>query len=524
MEKIKSYELFNLLGNPVASPKNKQSLICFIKEDCPTCREIIPLLDSLHKTLGENIIMHVIGQEREGNQRLEDEHKPDFSILDDSALLVSYSLKIEIVPTIIAVNEDGFILEKLVGFVKDEWNELINQVSQNQSKDDINWSQLPKWRPGCGSLSVDPTNEARLKALSEDNQISARKIELGAADDTFEFMYDQGFSDGLPLIPPTQQRVVDMLSGTDRNPSEVVAVLPPNMGTVTVEKIAINSVMAGCKPDYLPVIIAAIEALADDAFNIHGVYATTLGASPLIIVSGPIRDKIGMNYKQGALGQGNRANATIGRAVRLIIRNVGGATPEGTERSTFGNPLKYTGCFAEWEERSPWEPLHVERGFKADDSVVTVCAVTGGPIVIMDEYGLQSDLVAGTIAEGVRSILNHKVYGVAQCVLVVSPEHADLFKKNTYSKTDLRRRIQEITRLRYKDLVPTDISSAGMRQEEISKLSEHTMKKFISKFADENDINIVVAGGGAGKFTACYHGWLNGKWGSVPVSKKIAHT
>ena len=107
---------------------------------------------------------------------------------------------------------------------------------------------------------------------------------------------------------------------------------------------------------------------------------------------------------------------------------------------------------------------------------------------------------------------------------MVSPEHADLFKKNTYSKTDLRRRIQEITRLRYKDLIPTDISSAGMRQEEISKLSEHAMKKFISKFADENDINIVVAGGGAGKFTACYHGWLNGKWGSVPVSKKIEHS
>ncbi len=465
--------------------------------------------------------MQVIGQEREGNQRLERENKPHFPILDDSDLLVSYALNIEIVPTIIAVSGDGFIQHKLVGFVKEEWRALVSQVDQNRSQKNINWNDLPDWRPGCGSLSVDPINEARLRAISKGSQISARRIELGSADDPFEFMYDQGFSDGLPLVPPTHERVVKMLSGTCRNPGEVVAVLPPNMGMLTVEKIAINSVMAGCKPDYLPVIIAAIEALSDEAFNIHGVYATTLGASPLIIVSGPIRNKIGMNYKQGSLGQGNRANATIGRAVRLIIRNIGGAKPEGTERSTFGNPLKYTGSFAEWEERSPWEPLHVERGFRIDESVVTVCAVTSGPVVIMDEHGLQSDLVAGTISEGVRSILNHKVYGVAQCVLVVSPEHADVFSTDSYTKTDLRRRIQEITRLRYKHLVPNDISSAGLRQEEIDTLSEHAKNTFISKFADESDITIVVAGGGAGKFTACYHGWLNGKWGSVPVSRKI---
>ena len=521
MQKLKTYELFNLFGEPITSPRGKQALICFIKEDCPTCKEITPLLDALHKSLSSNIVMHVIGQDFSVNQNLNDLHKPAFSILDDSDLLVSYALDIEIVPTIIAVCEDGFILEKLAGFVKDDWKQLIKRINKNPTKDVVDWHDFPEWRPGCGSLSVDPINSSRLRAISEGSRISARKIELGSADDAFEFMYDQGFSDGLPLVPPTQERVINMLSGTDRDPPEIVAVMPPNMGTLTVEKIAINSVMAGCKPDYLPVIIGALEALSDEAFNIHGVYATTLGASPLLIVSGPIRDKIGMNYKQGALGQGNRANATIGRAVRLIIRNIGGARPEGTERSTFGNPLKYSGCFAEWEERSPWQPLHVERGFRADESVVTVCAVTSGPTVIMDEYGLESERVAGTIAEGVRSILNHKVYGVAQCVLVVSPEHADLFKKDGFSKQDLRRRIQEITRLSYRDLIPDDISSAGLRPEEILSLSRESMDMPISKFADESDINIVVAGSGAGKFTGCYHGWLNGKWGSLPVSRKI---
>ena len=204
-------------------------------------------------------------------------------------------------------------------------------------------------------------------------------------DDEFEFMFDQGFSDGLPVVPPTAERVVRMLTGTSRDPQDVVAVMPPNMGEVTVEKIAINCVLAGCKPEYLPVVIAAVEAIATDDYNIHGVMATTMGASPVLVVNGPIRKRIGMNMGIGALGQGNRANATIGRAVRLVVRNVGGAIPGGTERSTFGNPMKFTMCFAEWEERSNWAPLHVERGFDAEDSVVTVFTMCSGPVLTIDE-------------------------------------------------------------------------------------------------------------------------------------------
>ena len=179
-----------------------------------------------------------------------------------------------------------------------------------------------------------------------------------------------------------------MLEGTARDPQDVIAVMPPNMGEVTVEKVAINCVLAGCKPEYMPVVIAAVEAIATDDYNIHGVMATTMGASPVIVVNGPIRKKIGMNMGIGALGQGNRANATIGRAVRLVVRNVGGAIPGGTERSTFGNPMKFTMCFAEWEERSNWDPLHVERGFSKQDSVVTVFTMCSGPVLTIDELSL----------------------------------------------------------------------------------------------------------------------------------------
>ena len=198
-------------------------------------------------------------------------------------------------------------------------------------------------------------------------------------------MFDQGFTDGLPVVPPTPERVLRMLEGTRRDPQDTVAIMPPNMAEATVEKIAVNAVLAGCKPEYMPVVIATIEAICTDEFNCHGVFATTMGASPVMIINGPIREQLGFNMKLGALGQGTRANASIGRAVRLAVRNIGGARPSGTERSTLGSPMKFTMCFAEWEERNPWDPLHVERGFEKTDSVVSVFAMSSGPALIVDQ-------------------------------------------------------------------------------------------------------------------------------------------
>ena len=219
------------------------------------------------------------------------------------------------------------------------------------------------------------------------------------------------------------------------------------MGEATVEKIAINAVMAGCKPEYLPVVIAAVEAVCTDEFNIHGVTATTMGAAPVMIINGPIREQIGMNMKLGALGAGNRANATIGRALRLVVRNVGGATTGGVERSTLGNPMKFTMCFAEWEERSPWPALHVERGFKPEDSVVTVFAMTGGPVHIVDQKSRAPDQIAGSLGHGLEGVFSPKMRNLpVDALLVVCPEHIDtLTREGDYSKDRLRARIQEVT-------------------------------------------------------------------------------
>jgi len=187
--------------------------------------------------------------------------------------------------------------------------------------------------------------------------LAARKVEYGENIDPAEVCYELGWTDGLPVTPPTDERVIAMLKGTSRKPDEIVGRIPPNLAECTVEKVTINAVMAGCKPEYMPVLLAAIEAALEPVFTLHGVLATTYFSSPVIIVNGPIVKRIGMNSGINALGQGNRANATIGRALNLIVRNVGGGRPGEVDRATLGAPSKFTLCFAEDESDPAWQPL-----------------------------------------------------------------------------------------------------------------------------------------------------------------------
>jgi hypothetical protein len=454
---------------------------------------------------------------------LEDDFDLPFALLDDSTLKVSFATDIDTVPTLFLADADGTTRDALVGFVREEWQSLATELAAKYAiaEPATDWSSLPAWRPGCGSLSVDPLIADKLRAESENSPLRARRIEIGSGDDEFEFMFDQGFSDGLPLVPPTPERVLRMLGGTRRDPQEVLAVMPPNMGEVTVEKVAINAVMAGCKPEYMPVINTVIQAICTDEYNIHGVMATTMGASPVIVVNGPIRERIGMNMKLGALGQGSRANATIGRAVRLVVRNVGGARPGGTERSTLGNPAKFTMCFAEWEERNPWEPMHVERGFKPEDSVVSIFTMSSGPTLIVDQDSRSAAALAGTMGLCLEAAFNPKAHYATDCLLVVVPEHVDTLVRDGYSKKDLRRRIQEVTARPIRDLVADDISGTGFKQDVVAKMTEEQLNRKLPKFKSEDDIHIVVAGSEAGKFSGAFHGWATGDIGSITVSRKI---
>ncbi len=517
MSSLKPFAINDMQGQRHAFSAQSPAIVCFIKEDCPTCRVVLPVLAALVDSASEGIDFFVIGQSDAGNRALMEEYGPSFDILDDSALAVSYAADIQVVPTLRLLDATGQIEKELVGFVKTEWQELGTELVADTNTLNVDWLVLPDWLPGCGSLSVDPSNYERLRAEAENSPIRARRIELGGLDDEFEFMFDQGFSDGLPVIPPTPERVLKMLDATTRNAQDIVAVMPPNMAPVSVEKIAINCVLAGCKPDYLPVVIAAVEAVCTDDFNIHGVMATTMGATPVMVVNGPIRERIGMNMGLGVLGQGNRANATIGRALRLVIRNVGGAVPGGTERSTFGNPMKFTMCFPEWEEKSCWDALHVDRGFNAEDSTVTVFAMSGGPNLIIDETSTLASDLATTIGAATTTTLNAKAYGFSNCLIVVSPEHAATFNSDSLSKPQLRQLIHRASEKTVAEL----ISSPGCTPEQKAHYEALGTATRLAKFGSDTDVNIVVAGSLAGKCTAFFHGWLPQSIGSVPVTQKI---
>lgn len=522
---VTAFSLSDLAGESRRFPTERPALICFVKEDCATCNLVAPVLDAFHQAWGQTADIWMVGQSADGNAILKDRHGLTLPILDDSALRTSLAWDFEIVPAVYWIGPDGERRPPLEGFVRQEWEALAARIATDLKLPaaPVAWSELPDWRPGCGSKHLDPDIHDRLLAEAEGSPIRARRIEVAPADDVDEFMYDQGFSDGLPVIAPTPERVLRMLSGTTRDPQDIVAIVPPSMAPVTVEKVAINAVLAGCRPEYLPVVIAGVEAVCTDEFNIHGVNATTMGASPVLVVNGPIRQRIGMNMKQAALGNGNRANATIGRAVRLVVRNVGGARPGGTDRSTLASPMKFTMCFAEWEEGSPWEPLHVERGFQREDSVVTAFAMTSGPVQIVDQESRQPDQIAGTLGLGLESVFLSKIHRMpVDALLVVCPEHVKtLTVDGDYPKARLRDRIQAVTSRPLRDMVGNEVSGAGIPPASAAKMTADMLAAPVPKFADGKYIHIVVAGSEAGKFSAAFHGWLTGAAGSTVVSKKI---
>jgi hypothetical protein len=303
-----------------------------------------------------------------------------------------------------------------------------------------------------------------------------------------------------------------MLTGTTRAPDDVVVVAPPDLVECTVEKVAINAVMAGCKPEYLPVVLTTVEAACTDEFNMHGLLATTYFSGPVVIVNGPVTRAIGMNSGINALGQGNRANATIGRALQLVVRNVGGGRPGEIDRATLGNPGKYTFCFAEDETGSPWEALHVERGLPADSSAVTLFAGDGVRGVV-DQLSRQPDSLARSLAACIRAVPHPKMALGFDAILVVSPEHGRVFREGGWSKARLRDELLALLQLDGDEVVR---GAGGIAE----GLPEGLAGMTVPKLGDDG-LLIVHAGGGAGLFSAIIGGWINGPGGSQPVTREV---
>ncbi|MEM8745415.1 MAG: thioredoxin, partial [Actinomycetota bacterium] len=289
------------------TPLLPDGIVVVVKRDCQTCQTVVPVLRQLAVAAELTIYTQ------------DDTTFPgEPAALDDTDLRVSWHHDIETVPTVIRV-EDGAEVERTVGWSRPAWEELTGVTDLGVD--------LPVMRPGCGSLSVDPDLVDELRARFGSDVLRSRRIEVADAEDPMEMMFTRGWTDGLPVVPPTEERVLAMLEGTTRAPDDIVATVPPDLVDVTVEKVAIAAVMAGCRPEYLPWVITAVEAVCTDEFNMHGLLATTMPVSPVIVCSGPGTRAIGMNSGKNALGQGNRANSTIGRALQLVVRNVGGGRP-----------------------------------------------------------------------------------------------------------------------------------------------------------------------------------------------------
>lgn len=340
----------------------------------------------------------------------------------------------------------------------------------------------------------------------------------GVAED-LEAWFERGVTDGLPVVPPSRARVDAMLAATRRPRGELVGEVPPNFGRATVEKLAVNAVMAGCRPQYFPVVLAAVEAACDSVFNLHGQSGTTNAASPLLILNGPVRGRLGVNCAAGVFGPGYRANATIGRALRLVMLNLGGTRAGGISMSTMGHPGRYTYCIGEHEEVSPWEPLHVERGYDAAESTVTLFSGES-PFMVNDHLSRGAAQLVASLGWSAAGVWNHKSYPLyGHTLFVIGPEHARTIAGERWSKADVRRHLYETVRRPARELV------AGPDGAEIGRLKDllagHAPDDRIPKFPSPEEIVVVVAGGTAGRFSAVVPGWMGGELGSRPVTRRI---
>ncbi|MEH6670463.1 hypothetical protein [Halopseudomonas sp.] len=469
-------------------------LIVILKRACPTCTLIEPVLAQLAR--GSQPVTVVV------------QDTADFDVgkgeqILDADLALSWQLDCEIVPNLIQ-RQGGAEIDRTYGWFREDWEQLSGMTGLGPD--------LPASRPGCGSKTQDPGVAERLAVRFGAVTFASREVEIGESEDPIEACHERGWSDGLPVVPPTPERVYRMLQGTSRKPDEVLGLMPPDLVPCTVEKVAINAVMAGCKPEYMPVVLAAVEAALIDEFGMHGLLCTTMFAGPLVLVNGPAARHIGMNSGVNCLGQGNRANASIGRALQLVVRNVGGGRPGEIDRATMGTPGKYTFCFAEAED-SEWDSLAQERGFAADQSVVTLFAAEGVQAIV-DQKSRTPESLARSFALSLRSVDHYKLVMHGDAMLVISPEHCRVFTDAGWSKARLHEELAKLLTLPGKDLIT---GAQGITEGMPENFAGADLPKF-----RPGGLLIVRAGGPAGLFSAVIAGWAaSGPTGSTPVSKEV---
>ncbi len=334
--------------------------------------------------------------------------------------------------------------------------------------------------------------------------LTSDRLEFDEAIDVIEAYYERGWTDGLPIVPPTVGRVRQFVDYVGRSPSEIVGAEPTKGRVITLEKVAINSVMAGCLPEHFPVVLAAIEAMSEPRFNLHAMTVSTMGAAVLVVVNGPIAKSIGLNSGVSVFGPGHRANAAIGRAIRLVIINVTGSVSGVLDKATLGHAGKYTWCIAESEDVSPWAPLHAERGLEDGDSAVSVFA------------GLSPTQVSNSLGHDPATILNSfgdalfaAGPGQGELVVVLSPEHVGYLRQHGWSKQQVKEFLFERSQRTVSEWTDAGGAEGGAEGDDLVGVGR-----------GPESFTLVVAGGPAGAFSSIIPLWGGGS-NSQSVTRRI---
>ncbi len=331
-----------------------------------------------------------------------------------------------------------------------------------------------------------------------------------AVDDVMaaqEFFHSRGWTDGLPVVPPTPQAVEACLEWVLMPPEQLIGIEPVRQRPITAEKLAVNAVMAGCLPMHFPVVVTAFSAMLQEPFLLHGATASTGGCAILIVVNGPIRQELGMSGGFNALGPSDRATTVIGRAIRLILYNLLDARPGEVDRSTLGHPGKFSYCVAEDEEHSTWRPLAEERGIPPQASAVTVLAA-GAPRQIMNEWTTQPEEILDTFVAEIRANMRHYSIWPGNYALVLPPQLRAHFERAGWSKADVRRYVAQNARIRRSEWAECGKGSV---------VGERGEREYAA-FTDENDVLVVAAGGPAGGFGAVIPPWYGNKSRAVTLA------
>lgn len=518
------FSLTRLDGTPSwfdAGSRSKPALLVFFETDCPTCRLTIPYLNRLWRATGDQA--EILGVSQDGEQPTREliEQAPiEFPVALDRNLEVTKLYEPIAVPTLFLIGTDGRVLNTVDGFDKRALNEIATAMAGKPLVIAEPFDGAPDTKYGCVSRHLETPSDGEIASAANPyakRAARASRIELDDSVDPFE--YCMRFGDPLPVIPPTVERVERLLAETQHSPDEVIAQVPPNYGAATVEKIAANAVMAGCKPEMMRVLIPLVRALCDERFNIHGVQATTHFAAPLVIVNGPIRRELGFACGSNVFSNVARANSTLGRALQLILTNLGGARPGQIDMSTLGNPGKFSYCIAENEEQNPWEPLHVERGFRPEQSTVTLFACES-PHGVSEHMAREGRQILKAISRALASVWSYRVCAGVEALVVLCPEHVNTLHRDRFTKQAVREFLFENTGIPIRHY--QDGAGEGTQLVKLYKQAEIDGEPCYLKFGDPSAIKIVVAGGTAGKFSAVIGSWAAGPRGSQMVTYPIA--